>query len=109
MLKMHGCATNAALGDPGNREQTFPMLKIAIIIGSTRPGRNGGARAAEQLRLVLAEVQIATVRNQVLLSMLTDFENFGVFRPAANHEKSVNAMFDQVIAWGGALKTLREK
>jgi len=26
-----------------------------------------------------------------------------------NHEKSVNAMFDQVIAWGGALKALREK
>src|ERR1700674_1105904 len=72
-------------------------------------GGAGGARAAEQLRLVLAEVQIATVRNQVLLSMFTDFENFSVFKPAANHEKSVNAMFDQVIAWGGALKTLREK
>jgi hypothetical protein len=46
MLKMHGCATNAALGDPGNREQTFLMLKIAIIIGSTRPGRNGEAVAS---------------------------------------------------------------
>jgi NAD(P)H-dependent FMN reductase len=72
-------------------------------------GGVGGARAVEQLRLVLAEVQIATVRNQVLLSMYTDFENFSVFKPASQHEKSVNAMFDQVIAWGGALKTLREK
>jgi len=72
-------------------------------------GGAGGARAVEQLRLVMAEVQIATVRNQVLLSMFTDFENFSVFKPAAYHEKSVNAMFDQVIAWGGALKTLREK
>ena len=72
-------------------------------------GGAGGARAVEQLRLVLAEVQIATVRNQVLLSMFTDFENFSVFKPDARHEKSVNAMFDQVIAWGGALKTLREK
>ncbi len=72
-------------------------------------GGAGGARAVEQLRLVMAEVQIATVRNQVLLSLLTDFEHFSVFKPAAHHEKSVNAMFDQVIAWGGALKTLREK
>ena len=58
---------------------------------------------------MLAEVQIATVRNQVLLSMFNDFENFSVFKPDSRHEKSVNEVFDQVIAWGGALKTLREK
>jgi len=29
--------------------------------------------------------------------------------PSPQQEKSVNAMLDQVIAWGGALKTLREK
>jgi NAD(P)H-dependent FMN reductase len=72
-------------------------------------GSVGGARAVEQLRLVLAEVQIATVRNQVLLSLFSDFENFSVFKPDARHEKSVNAMFDQVIAWSDALKTVREK
>jgi len=66
-------------------------------------------RAVEQLRLVLAEVQTATVRNQVLLSMFTDFENYSVFKPDSQHEKPVNEMFDQVIAWGGALKALREK
>jgi NAD(P)H-dependent FMN reductase len=72
-------------------------------------GGAGGARAVEQLRLVLAEVRIATVRNQVLLSMFTDFENFSVFKPAPQHEKSVNAVFDQVVAWAGALKTLRKQ
>ena len=71
-------------------------------------GGAGGARAVEQLRLILAEVQIATVRNQVLLSLYTDFENFSVFKPDARHDKSVNGMFDQVIAWSGALKTLRQ-
>ena len=71
-------------------------------------GGAGGARVVEQLRLVLAEVQISTVRNQVLLSMFNDFENFSVFKPDARHEKSVNEMFDQVIAWGGALQTLRK-
>jgi NAD(P)H-dependent FMN reductase len=72
-------------------------------------GSVGGARAVEQLRLVMVEVQIATVRNQVLLSLFTDFENFSVFKPAPHQEKAVNAMLDQVIAWSGALKTLREK
>jgi hypothetical protein len=49
------------------------------------------------------------VRSQGLLSMFTDFENFSVFKPDARHENSVNAMFDQVIAWSSALKALREK
>jgi len=40
--------------------------------------------------------------------MLTDFENFSVLKPASENEKSVNAMFDQVVSWGGTLKTLRE-
>ena len=67
-----------------------------------------GARAVEHLRLVMGELQIADVRAQVGLSLFTDFENFSVFKPAAHHEQSVNTMFDQVITWGGALKTLRQ-
>ncbi len=70
-------------------------------------GGAGGARAVEQLRLVLAEVHVATVRAQVLLSMMTDFENFTTFKPAPQHEKAVGAVLDQVVAWGGALKQLR--
>jgi NAD(P)H-dependent FMN reductase len=70
-------------------------------------GSAGGTRAVEQLRLVMGELQVADVRAQVMLSLYTDFENFSVFKPAARHEQSVNAMLDQVIAWGGALKTLR--
>lgn len=70
-------------------------------------GSAGGARAVEHLRLVVGELQIADVRNQVMLSLFTDFENFTVFKPHSRHESSVNAMLDQVIAWGGALKNLR--
>jgi NAD(P)H-dependent FMN reductase len=69
----------------------------------------GGARAVEQLRLIMAEVQIADVRAQVMLSLFTDFENFTTFKPAPAHEQSVVTMLDQVIAWGGALKMLRAK
>jgi NAD(P)H-dependent FMN reductase len=72
-------------------------------------GSAGGVRAVEHLRLVMAEVQVATVRNQVMLSLRDDFENFSVFKPREFHEKTLGPVFDQVIAWGGALKTLREK
>lgn len=72
-------------------------------------GSAGGTRAVEHLRLVMAEVQVATVRNQVALSLFTDFENYTTFKPAAHHEKSLNNMIDQLIAWSGAMKGLREK
>jgi NAD(P)H-dependent FMN reductase len=70
-------------------------------------GGAGGARAVEQLRLVLAEVNVATVRAQVLLSLLHDFENFMTFKPGPHHEKQVGAVLDEVVAWGGALERLR--
>jgi hypothetical protein len=34
--------------------------------------------------------------------------NITVFKPAPNHERSVNDMINQIIAWGGALKALRQ-
>jgi NAD(P)H-dependent FMN reductase len=71
-------------------------------------GGASGTRAVESLRLVMGEVQVADVRAQVGLSLFTDFENFSVFKPAPQQEQSVNAMLDQVIAWGGALKALRK-
>jgi NAD(P)H-dependent FMN reductase len=72
-------------------------------------GSAGGVRAAESLRLVMGEVQVADVRAQVMLSLFTDFENFTTFKPAAMHENSANTMLDQLIAWSGALQGLRNK
>lgn len=70
-------------------------------------GSVGGTRAVENLRLIMAELQVADVRAQAAFSLFTDFENFSVFKPADHHTGTVNTMLDQVIAWSGALKTLR--
>ena len=78
--------------------------KAAGFIGY---GSSYGARAVEQLRLVMGALQVATVTAQVGLSMFTDFEDFSVFKPAAMHEQNLTRMLDQVIAWSGALRTLR--
>jgi NAD(P)H-dependent FMN reductase len=72
-------------------------------------GSAGGTRAVEQLRLVMAELMIADVRAQVMLSLFTDFENFTTFKPADRQQQAVNTMLDQVILWGGALKNIRPK
>lgn len=70
-------------------------------------GSMGGARAVENLRLIMGELQVADVRAQVMLSLFTDFENFTLFKPAPAHEAEVHTLLDQLVAWGGALKTLR--
>ncbi|GAA3548703.1 NAD(P)H-dependent oxidoreductase [Nonomuraea rosea] len=70
-------------------------------------GVDGGVRAVEHLRHILAMVGVATVTHQVALSIYTDFENATAFKPAATHEDKLNLMLDQVLAWGGALGTLR--
>ncbi|TVP97001.1 MAG: NADPH-dependent oxidoreductase, partial [Acholeplasmatales bacterium] len=67
-----------------------------------------GARAAEQLRLVLGELQVADVRTQVLLSLFMDFENFTTFKPQNIHDANLDTMHKQLLAWSGALKPLRD-
>jgi NAD(P)H-dependent FMN reductase len=70
-------------------------------------GGSGGVRAAEHLRLMLAEVQIATVRAQVALSLFTDFQDFAAFAPHPSQAQRLSTMLDQLVAWGGALRAMR--
>src|SRR5918997_1674231 len=77
------------------------------VAGFVSYGTAGGTRAVEHLRLVMAELQVAAVRNQVALSLFTDFEHFQTFLPAPFQETAVTAMLDQVVAWGAAFKALR--
>jgi NAD(P)H-dependent FMN reductase len=70
-------------------------------------GTSNGARAVEHLRGIMGELQVADVRAHVGLSLLTDFENWSVFKPTPYHEQSVGTMLDQVVAWSKALQTLR--
>ncbi len=70
-------------------------------------GSAGGVRAVEHLRQIASELQMAHVRNQVQLSLFTDFENFSEFKPADMHQESLTAMLDQLVPWTAAMKTLR--
>lgn len=102
---------------PEYNHSTSGVLKNAIdylyaewnnkAAGFVSYGGTGGVRAVEHLRLILGELQVADVRAQVSFSLVSDFEHFRTFRPDPSKEGSVNAMLDQVIAWGSALRPLR--
>lgn len=81
--------------------------KAAAFVGY---GSLGGARAIENLRAIMAELQVADVRQQVSLSLFTDFEDFKVFKPNEEmHLPALNTMLDQLIAWSAALKRVRQE
>ena len=103
---------------PEYNHSTSGALKNAIdflfkewnnkAVGFVSYGAVGGARAAESLRLVAGELMMADVRQQVTISLINDFENFSKFIPNGYHEQTLNALFDQVVAWSTALAHLRE-
>jgi NAD(P)H-dependent FMN reductase len=78
-------------------------------IGFVGYGSAGGARSIEQFRQVSAEVHMADVRTQLLLSLVDDFENMKVFKPRPHHEQTLNTLLDQVASWAKVLKPLRSK
>jgi len=76
-------------------------------VGFVGYGSAGGTRAVEALRLVAGELHMADVRAQVMLSLFTDFKDMSEFTPDPRNESALTDVFDQVIAWSNALKTLR--
>lgn len=70
-------------------------------------GAAGGVRAVEHLRGILSEYQVAHVRNQVAMSLFTDFENFSTFAPTQLAINSVPPMLDQLVSWTKAMETVR--
>src|SRR5881275_857894 len=85
---------------PEYNHGTSGVLKNAIdflyaewnnkAMGVVSYGAAGGARAVEHLRLVAGELQLADVRQQVTLSLITEFENYSVFRPGDYNLPALN-------------------
>jgi NAD(P)H-dependent FMN reductase len=66
----------------------------------------GGARAVEHLRLVLSQLQVATVSAFVGLSLAHDFENWSL-KPTAQQEAALTPLFEQLESWSTALEAVR--
>ena len=70
-------------------------------------GGSLGVTSIAALRLILANFKLAVTSTTATFSLNTDFENMSVFKPADYHSASVNTLFEEVIAWSQAMKTLR--
>jgi NAD(P)H-dependent FMN reductase len=102
---------------PEYNHSTSGVLKNAIdylyaewnnkAVGFVSYGAVGGARAVEHLRLVAGELQMADVRQQVALSLVTEFENYSLFKPGGYNVPALNTLLDQVVAWSTVLAPLR--
>lgn len=101
---------------PEYNHSTSGVLKNAIdylytewnnkAAGFVSYGSVGGTRAVEHLRLIAAELQIATVRSQVALSIFADFENFTAFKPIPEQDAALENLFSQLEAWSSVLEPL---
>ncbi|HEX5994263.1 MAG TPA: NAD(P)H-dependent oxidoreductase [Jiangellales bacterium] len=79
--------------------------KAAGIVGY---GVDGGVRAIEHLRQVLAELRVADVRTAVTLSLSEDFTGDGLL-PRAFQAERVRRQADEVVTWSRALHALRAR
>ncbi|MFC6704782.1 NADPH-dependent FMN reductase [Flexivirga alba] len=70
-------------------------------------GSSGGLRAGEHLKSTLGEVQIATVRAQVSLSIYDDMTDFVQLTPRDYQVANLDAMLDSLLRWAGAMRALR--
>jgi NAD(P)H-dependent FMN reductase len=103
---------------PEYNHSTSGVLKNAIdylyaewnnkALGVVSYGATGGTRAAEHLRLIAGELQMADVRTNVALSLITDFKDFTEFTPVSYQNGALDTLLDQVVAWSQALAPLRE-
>lgn len=95
---------------PGALKNALDYLQPELhnkAIGYVSYGGLGGLSAIQTLRLVNAEQELASVRTMVTFSLMTDFENMSVFKPADYHKDNADKMFTQVVSWSKALKTVR--
>ena len=103
---------------PEYNHSTSGVLKNAIdyvyaewnnkAMGVVSYGATGGIRAAEHLRLIAGELQMADVRTNVALSLFTDFTDFTDLTPVAHQSEALDTLLEQVIAWSQALAPLRQ-
>jgi len=75
-------------------------------------GLQGGTRAGEHLRLILAELKVADVRTHVALSLRDDFlfndpHDPISLTPPRHQEAVLRRLLDEVLNWSEALEHLR--
>nr|AAB84273.1 hypothetical protein [Brevibacterium linens] len=109
-------------GVPGPLKNAIDYLYNEWInksAGFVSYGMQGGVRAVEQMRMIAAELGLADVGEQVVLSTSTDFDytgwdesdpaTTGAFAPAQRQLADLTATLHAVVTWAEAMITVRQK
>ncbi|MEP7172763.1 MAG: NADPH-dependent FMN reductase [Aestuariivirga sp.] len=83
--------------------------KAAAFVGY---GAVGGSRAVEQLRLIAAELQLATIRTGVYIQgadFMAALKDGKDLKEITHLQQGVRDMLDQLAWWAHALKTARQQ
>ena len=75
-------------------------------VGFVSYGADGGVRAVEQWRTVVANVMMTAVRAQLSLLVFEDWKD-GELRPLERRERELDTMLDQLVAMTEAVRSLR--
>lgn len=85
------------------------------VAGLVSYGVQGGTRAADHLRLILAEVRAVVVPTQVALSVFADFDHTGSdpgdptaagrIAPGEGRTEALSTMLTEIVTWASALRT----
>ena len=77
------------------------------VVGFVGYGVSGASRSIESWRLIVSQLKMADINSQVGLNLSDDFENYVEFKPMDNRADQLNKLVDELVLWGGALKTIR--
>ena len=97
-------------GVPGAFKNAFDSLYPEWnhkSVGFIAYGADGGVRAVEHWRSVVANAHLVAVRAQLSLSLFTDFED-GSFAPGERRVDELRLVLDQVTDMAKVLKPLRD-
>lgn len=81
-------------------------------VGFVGYGADGGVRAVEHLRQIMAEVRSAGVGTSVALALSDDFADYrdpdADFTPRPHQDQILSSLLDEVIDWAKVLRGLRD-
>lgn len=93
-------------GVPGGLKNAVDSLGpewVGKAFGLVSYGSAGGTRAVEQWRQVLGNFNAYVVRDQVIMSIFTDWTANGDFTPDERYEQDLAGMLDQLVKAAGQL------
>lgn len=71
---------------------------VGKAVGFVSYGADGGVRCVEHWRAIVANFQMVDVRQQVALSLFTDFDETGSLAPLDRREGELDTLLDQLVA-----------